>query len=111
MKLLTEAEQVRTAAERWREQHELPAGWVTLQDGRSSEAVYKALCGIGNHSSAARERIEYVVGDDRLVHPHRCTECGLTFWRCVEFPGGVVLCAGCMCRGLSAALGVSGPRV
>jgi hypothetical protein len=53
--------------------------------------------------------IERVVGDDRLVHPHACTECGLMFWRCVEFPGGTVLCSGCLYHGLGAALGVGGP--
>lgn len=106
MKLLTEAEQVCTAAQRWREQHEQPGGcWVTLQDGRSSRDVYENLIGLRADTAAD---VEAIVGNNRLVHPHACAECGLMFWRCVEFPGGTVLCTQCLCRGLSAALGVGG---
>jgi hypothetical protein len=105
MKLLSEREQVRTVAKRWRDRYPDPE--FGLRDGRTVGEIADRVDAIDPETATA-EDVALVMGNRSWVCQRTCHECGEDSWSCVEIGQEpdyesctATICEGCLRKALA----------
>lgn len=69
-------DQIRTVAERWRQQYEHPQ---SIHWSRDRKAIYSKLLALDGET-ATQADVAAIIGNPAWIKPHRCCECGLEVW-------------------------------
>jgi hypothetical protein len=105
MKLLSEREQVRTVAKRWRDSYPDPE--FRLRDGRIVGEIAARLDALDPETSTAGD-VAAAMGNRGWVIQRPCDECGEYSWSCVELGEEpdyesctATICEGCLRKALA----------
>ena len=107
--VLTEREQVRRVAAKWREQYppsaapDRPGGLAGFR-----EHVYRRLCALDPETATAAD-VEAIIGNDSWVCPTPCHQCGHKSWECVRLgqepdydASNAIICRECLVAAIEA---------